>query len=105
MEEDHAAQWGDDSDGLHDAPRLPSEGPFNPEEKNNDENVPDATPRWQVGFFVGYSTRNFNQQYAIFVHGYQNDQRRLLEAGQHSFLHSTPRPVGGGPRFSVGLPY
>ena len=97
--------WGGDSDGLHDAPRIPSEGTFNLERKNNDESVPDATPRWQFGFFVGYSAMNFNQQYAIFVHGIQNDQRRLLEAGQHSLLYSTLRPLGGGPRFSVGLPY
>ena len=55
--------------------------PIDPESKNDGEIAPDAAPRWQLGFFVGYAIRSFNQQHAIFIHGIQNDQRRLREAG------------------------
>jgi len=105
MEDDPAAQWGGPSADLRDAPPPTNVGPLNPESKIDDEYVPDAASWWQVGFFVGYSLRYFNQLHAIFIHGLQNDQRRLLEAGQHSTLYSIPRPVGGGSRFVVGIPY
>ena len=78
--------------------------PFISEIENLGGYIPDPDPRWQYGFFVGF-TRNFTQQSAVFIRGLQNDERRLLEDGQHSTLYSISRPAGGGARLFVGIPY
>ena len=86
-------------------PPPPDGAPPDSEKKSEDEFASLLTTRWQNGFFIGYATLLFNQQYAIFSDGLPNEVRRRLEAGQHSTLYSILRPVGTGSPFSVGVPY
>ena len=73
-----------------------------PEEKESVQNV--DSPLWESGFYIG-STNMFFRCFHIFIHGMVNEERRLLERGEHSTVYAIERPRTNGSSFILGVPY
>ena len=64
----------------------------------------DIQPPWKIGVFIGTANIGFNNCF-IFISSKNNDERRLLEPGEHSTIFAAQCPRENPPRFDQGVPY